>query len=117
MQIIIFKNKTHWASVPVASGSRRSALQMRALPPDVVAAYEQRFGMLGEPPPALPKGQVVPIVQEREVVTLVTPTATRLMTEFFLSHFLKLSSSSADADESLRFCVETDDKRKDAKVY
>jgi hypothetical protein len=53
-----------------ASGSRRSALQMRALPPDVVAAYEQRFGVLGEPPPALPKGQVVPIVQEREVVTL-----------------------------------------------
>ena len=45
------------------SSSRRPALPvMKALPPEVVAAYEQRFGELGAAPAALPKGQVVPIV-------------------------------------------------------
>ena len=46
-----------------SSSSRRPALPvMKALPPEVVAAYEQRFGELGAAPAALPKGQVVPIV-------------------------------------------------------
>ena len=54
-----------------ASSSRRLALpMMKALPPEVVAAYERRFGELGAAPAALPKGQVVPVVTEREVVTL-----------------------------------------------
>ena len=45
------------------SSSRRPVLPvMKALPPEVVAAYEQRFGELGAAPAALPKGQVVPIV-------------------------------------------------------
>ena len=45
------------------SSSRRPVLPvMKALPPEVVAAYEQRFGVLGAAPAALPKGQVVPIV-------------------------------------------------------
>ena len=53
------------------SSSRRLALpMMKALPPEVVAAYERRFGELGAAPAALPKGQVVPVVTEREVVTL-----------------------------------------------
>lgn len=53
------------------SSSRRPALPlMKALPPEVVAAYEQRFGELGAAPAALPKGQVVPVVSERDVVTL-----------------------------------------------
>ena len=53
------------------SSSRRLALpMMKALPPEVVAAYERRFGELGAAPAALPKGQVAPIVTEREVVTL-----------------------------------------------
>jgi len=43
---------------------------MKALPPEVVAAYERRFGELGAAPAALPKGQVAPVVTEREVVTL-----------------------------------------------
>ena len=48
------------------SSSRRPALPlMKALPPEVVAAYE-----LGAAPAALPKGQVVPVVSERDVVTL-----------------------------------------------
>ena len=43
------------------SSSRRPVLPvMKALPPEVVAAYEQRFGVLGAAPAALPKGQVVP---------------------------------------------------------
>jgi len=53
------------------SSSRRPALlMMKALPPEVVAAYERRFGELGAAPAALPKGQVVPVVSERDVVTL-----------------------------------------------
>jgi hypothetical protein len=53
------------------SSSRRPALPlMKALPPEVVAAYEQRFGELGAAPAALPKSQVVPVVSERDVVTL-----------------------------------------------
>ena len=53
------------------SSSRRLALpMMKALPPEVVAAYERRFGELGAAPAALPKGQVAPVVTEREVVTL-----------------------------------------------